>query len=444
MEKKTLYLASLGCPKNRVDSEVILGTLINDGYEPVEDPLEARLIVVNTCSFIESATQESVDTILELARAKERGQCQLLLVAGCLPQRYGRSLVESMPEVDLFVGTGSFVHLPFLIANRRVGKEQRLSLQPPRFLMNSQTPRVLSAPSYSAYLKVAEGCSNRCTFCTIPAIRGPYRSRSLNDLLSEAEWLASQGVVELNVIAQDTTAYGIDIAAGPRLFDLLEALAITNKFAWIRLLYGYPHRVGRELLEVMSSHDCICNYLDLPFQHASSRLLKNMGRSGSGQEFLELIAQIREYLPEVTLRTSLIVGFPGEEEADFNELCEFVEQARFNRLGVFTYSPEKGTRAARFPDAVPEPVKQSRFQVLADLQKKISLEYHRQLVDTVQPVLVEGVSPETDLLLEGRLASQAPEVDGCVFINKGLAQRGEIIPVRISEAHHYDLVGEIV
>jgi ribosomal protein S12 methylthiotransferase len=444
VEKKTLYIASLGCPKNRVDSEVILGTLINDGYEPVENPLEASLIVVNTCSFIESATQESIDTILELAHAKESGLCQLLAVAGCLPQRYGRSLVESIPEVDLFVGTSSFVHLPTLIANRWMGKDQRLSLQPPRFLMNSQTPRVLSAPSYSAYLKVAEGCSNRCTFCTIPAIRGPYRSRPLNDLLSESEWLASQGVVELNVIAQDTTAYGIDIATGPRLPNLLEALARTGTFAWIRLLYGYPQRISDELLKVMSSHDSICKYLDLPFQHASSRLLKNMGRSGSAQEFLELIAHIREHLPEVTLRTSLIVGFPGEKEADFHELCEFVGQARFNRLGIFTYSPEKGTKAARFPEAVPESVKQTRFQVLADLQKKISLDYHRQLVDTVQPVLIEGVSPETDLLLEGRLVSQAPEVDGCVFINKGLAQRGEINPVLISEAHHYDLVGEIV
>ena len=443
-EPTTVYLTSLGCAKNRVDSEVILGALMAGGYKPVEEPLQAHLIVVNTCCFIESATQESIDTILELAQAKERGQCQLLVVAGCLPQRYGRRLVESMPEVDLFVGTSSFVQLPALIANLQKGDAPRLSLEPPMFLMTSQTPRILSAPLHMGYLKVAEGCSNRCTFCTIPTIRGPYRSRPLDDLLQEAEWLASQGVVELNVIAQDTTAYGIDLGASPRLPNLLEALAKTGMFPWIRLLYGYPQRINRELLEVMGSHDPICKYLDLPFQHSSSRLLKDMGRSGSAQEFHELIAYIREVLPEVTLRTTLIVGFPGEEDADFQELCDFVEQARFNRLGVFTYSPEKGTKAARLSNPVPDSVKQNRLQVLSHLQENISLDYHEQLVGTVQPVLIEGLSDETDLLLKGRLASQAPEVDGCVLINKGLGQMGEIMDVRIGEAHPYDLVGEIV
>lgn len=444
MEPTTFYLQSLGCPKNRVDSEVILGTLMNGGYKPVEDPLEAHLIVVNTCSFIESATQESIDTILELAKAKENGQCQFFVVAGCLPQRYGSKLVESMPEVDLFVGTSSFVRLPSLLARHKRGDAVRLKLEPARFLMTSETPRVLSAPFYSGYLKVAEGCSNRCTFCTIPAIRGPYRSRPLDDLLQEAEWLASQGVVELNLIAQDTTAYGTDLGSGPRLPDLLQALARTGTFSWIRILYGYPQRISDELLNVMKSHDCICNYLDLPFQHVSSRLLKTMGRSGSAQESYELIAFIRKYLPEVTLRTTLIVGFPGEAEADFEELCDFVEQARFNRLGLFTYSPEKGTRAARLTSPVPESVKQDRFRVLADLQAKISLEYHKQLVGSVQPVLIEGISVETDLLLEGRLPSQAPEVDGCVFISKGFGHTGQIAAVRITEAHPHDLVGEVV
>ncbi len=444
MEKKTLYIASLGCPKNRVDSEVILGALMKGGHEPVENPLEAHLIVVNTCGFIESATQESIDTILELAQAKERGQCQLLVVAGCLPQRYGRKLVESMPEVDLFVGTSSFIHLPSLITNHQKGDPPKLRLEPPKFLMTSKTARALSAPFYTGYLKVAEGCANRCTFCTIPTIRGPYRSRPLEDLLQEAEWLASQGVVELNVIAQDTTAYGTDLGTGPRLADLLEALAKTSTFPWIRLLYGYPQRVSPQLLEVMSSHNRICKYLDLPFQHASPRLLKDMGRSGSVREFRELIAFIRKYLPEVTLRTTVIVGFPGEDEPRFQELCDFVEQARFNHLGIFTYSPEKGTRAARLSNPVPESVKQIRLQALADLQKKISLDYHKQLVGTLQPVLIEGHSSETDLLLEGRLASQAPEVDGCVLINKGYGQTGEIMDVRIREAHPHDLVGEIV
>jgi ribosomal protein S12 methylthiotransferase len=263
-------------------------------------------------------------------------------------------------------------------------------------------------------------------------------------LLQEAEWLARQGVVELNVIAQDTTAYGVDLGTNPRLPNLLEALARTGSFPWIRLLYGYPQRISRELLQVMRSHDRICKYLDLPLQHTSARLLKHMGRSGSAQEFQELLTHIREYLPEVTLRTSLIVGFPGEGDADFQELCDFVEQARFNRLGIFTYSPEKGTKAARLNNPVPEAIKQSRFQALADLQEQISLEHHRHLEGTVQPVLIEGVSAETDLLLQGRLASQAPEVDGCVFINKGLGQMGEIMDVLITEAHPHDLVGEVV
>ncbi len=444
MNPTTVYLTSLGCPKNRVDSEVILGTLIQGGYKPVDEPLQAHIIVVNTCSFIETATQESIDTILELAQSKELGHCKLLVVAGCLPQRYGQKLAESLPEVDLFVGTSSFAHLHSLITRLQKGRAQRLNLEPPRFLMTSQTPRTLSAPLYSAYLKVAEGCANRCTFCTIPAIRGPYRSRPLDDLLEEAEWLASQGVVELNVIAQDTTAYGTDLGISPRLPDLLEALASKNKFPWIRLLYGYPQRISTELLQVMSSHEGICKYLDLPFQHASSRLIKRMGRSGSAQEFHELVALIRNYLPEVALRTTFIVGFPGEKDADFQELYDFVEEARFNRLGIFTYSAEKGTRAARFSNPVPEPVKQSRLQALADLQEKISLDYHKQLVATVQPVLIEGVSAETNLLLEGRLASQAPEIDGSVLINKGFGQKGKIMGVRINEAHPHDLVGEIV
>jgi ribosomal protein S12 methylthiotransferase len=414
------------------------------GYSSVEDPLEARLIVVNTCSFIESATQESVDTVLELAQAKQLGKCKVMVVAGCLPQRYGRKLLQSMPEVDLFVGTSSFVRLPSLLANYHNENQEKLCLQPPTFLMTSETARTLSAPFYSGYLKVAEGCNNSCTFCTIPAIRGHYRSRPLEDLLQEAEWLASQGVVELNLIAQDTTAYGIDLGKSPRLPDLLEALAEADKFSWIRILYGYPQRINRRLLGVMGSYDSVCKYLDLPLQHVSPQLLKAMGRSGSVQEFHELLGIIRDCLPEVTLRTTFIVGFPGETEADFKELYDFVALARFQRLGIFGYSPENGTSAARLSNPVPESVKEQRLQTLADLQEEISLDYHKRLLHTVQPVLIEGLSAETDLLLESRLPSQAPEIDGCVFINKGYGQVGQIMEVKITEAHPYDLVGEVV
>jgi len=443
VEPTTVYLISLGCPKNRVDSEVILGSLINAGYKPVEEPLDARLIVVNTCGFIRSATEESIETILELAQAKKSGRCEFLVVAGCLPQRYGRKLVKSMPEVDLFVGTSSFVHLVEILARNQRDDLERLILEPPRFLMTAKTPRTLSAPFYSAYLKVAEGCSNRCSFCTIPAIRGPYRSRPLNDLLQEAEWLASQGVIELNLVAQDTTAYGTDLEATLRLPDLLEALAKIGKFHWIRLLYAYPQKIDGKLLETMASHESICNYLDLPLQHVSGHLLKAMGRTGSAEEFFELVTTIREYLPEVTLRTTLIVGFPGERQEDFQELYEFVEKARFQRLGLFAYSPEKGTRAALLSDPVEESFKIQRVQALAALQEKISLDYNSRLVGTAQPVLIEGVSDESDLLLQARLASQAPEVDGCVLINKGFGKVGEIVAARITEAHPHDLIGEI-
>jgi ribosomal protein S12 methylthiotransferase len=443
LEPTTVYLTSLGCPKNRVDSEVILGSLMNAGYKPVEEPLDAQLIVVNTCGFIRSATEESIETILELAQAKKLGRCEFLVVAGCLPQRYGRKLVKSMPEVDLFLGTSSFVHLVEILARNQRDDLERLNLEPPRFLMTAKTPRTLSAPFYSAYLKVAEGCSNRCSFCTIPAIRGPYRSRPLDDLLQEAEWLASQGVIELNLVAQDTTAYGTDLDATPRLPDLLEALAKIGKFSWIRLLYGYPQKIDGKLLETMASYESICNYLDLPLQHVSGHLLKAMGRTGSTEEFLELVTMIREYLPEVTLRTTLIVGFPGETQDDFQELYEFVEQARFQRLGLFSYSPEKGTRAAQFSNPVEESVTIQRVQALAALQEKISLDYNSRLVGTAQPVLIEGVSDESDLLLQARLASQAPEVDGCVLINKGFAKVGEIVAARITEAHPHDLIGEI-
>ena len=443
MEPTTFYLQSLGCAKNRVDSEVILGYLMNAGYKPVEEPLAARLIVVNTCGFIRSATEESIETILELAQAKKLGRCEFLVVTGCLPQRYGRKLVKSMPEVDLFVGTSSFVHLVQILARNQKDGLERLNLEPPRFLMTAKTPRTLSAPFYSAYLKIAEGCGNHCSFCTIPAIRGPYRSRTLNDLLQEAEWLASQGVIELNLVAQDTTAYGTDLDTTSRLADLLEGLAKIGKFPWIRVLYGYPQKIDGRLLQTMALHESICNYLDLPLQHVSGHLLKAMGRNGSAEEFLELVAMIREYLPEVTLRTTLIVGFPGETPEDFQELYQFVEQAKFQRLGLFAYSPEKGTRAALFSDPVKESVKIQRVQALAVLQEKISLDYNRRLVGTVQPVLIEGESDESDLLLQARLASQAPEVDGCVLINKGFGKVGEIVAARITEAHPHDLIGEI-
>jgi ribosomal protein S12 methylthiotransferase len=444
MEPTTFYLHSLGCAKNRVDSEVILGLLVEGGYQLTRDPLEAGVIVVNTCAFIENATQESIDTILELAQAKKEGQCEVLVVAGCLPQRYGRKIAKFMPEVDLLVGTSSFSRLLLLLEFYQAGDPQQVHIDPPRFLMTAQTPRLLTAPFYSGYLKIAEGCANHCTFCAIPAIRGPYRSRPLDDLLQEAESLASQGVIELNLVAQDTTAYGEDLGNTPRIADLLDALAKADLFSWIRLLYGHPQRISRRLLEVMGSHDCICGYLDLPFQHASPRILEKMARTGSSAEFLGLVKTIRKHLPKVALRTTLMVGFPGERETDFQELAEFVEQACFQRLGLFAYSAEKGTAAARLADLISDEVKQERLDKLVAIQEQISLRLHQDLVGTIQPVLIEGTSLETELLLEGRHVSQAPEVDGRVYINRGVGQVGKIMEVRITEAHPHDLVGEVI
>ncbi|HVO83255.1 MAG TPA: 30S ribosomal protein S12 methylthiotransferase RimO [Syntrophobacteria bacterium] len=443
MDLTTFYLLSLGCAKNRVDSEVILGGLISAGYGPEADPLKAQLIVVNTCSFIESAAQESVDTILELAQAKEKGACRLLVVTGCLPQRYGKKLAEAMPEVDIFLGSSTFHQLPSLLKGRQPGDAQEIHLETPSFLMDANTPRVLSGPFYSAYLKVADGCSNRCAFCTIPAIRGRYRSRPLDDLLREAEWLAAEGVRELNLVAQDTTAYGEDLGPTPRLADLLDTLARTRLFSWLRVLYAYPQRITERLLEVMGTHPSICPYLDIPFQHASERLLQAMGRSGSSAECIRLVEWIRAQLPTITLRTTLMVGFPGETDDDFQELYDFVAAVRFQRLGLFAYSPEQGTAAARLEESVPKRLKTRRLRRLAALQEKISLAYHRELVGTVRAVLVEGPSPETELLLEGRLASQAPEVDGRVLISSGFGRVGEIMPVRLTQAYPHDLVGEI-
>ncbi|MBW1980145.1 MAG: 30S ribosomal protein S12 methylthiotransferase RimO [Deltaproteobacteria bacterium] len=444
MEPTTFYLQSLGCAKNRVDSELILASLTTAGYQLVADHLEAEVIVVNTCAFIESAVQESIDTILELAQAKNNGNCRMLVVTGCLPQRYGKKLARELPEVNLFLGTSTFHRLAPLLSRVDPEDPQKLLLEPPQFLMDSACRRQLSGPAYSSYLKIAEGCSNRCSFCTIPSIRGPYRSRSLDDLLQEAHWLAAQGVQEINLIAQDTTAYGKDLSSNICLADLLEALAQANLFPWIRLLYCHPQRITDRLLRVMCSHESICAYLDIPVQHASSRILTAMARPGTGEQYLALINRIRQSIPEVVIRTTVIVGFPSETEDDFRQLCSFVEKARFQYLGIFAFSPEKGTAAARMSARLETRTIDRRLQELAALQEQISKAYHQQLLGSVQQVLIEGVSPETDLLLQGRLRGQAPDVDGRILINRGTACLGKITPVRITEAHAYDLVGEIV
>ena len=438
--KESVCLVSLGCPKNLVDSEVILGLLSKHGYLLTTDPSKAEILIVNTCSFIQDATKEAIETILHLTRYKKEGRCRLLIVSGCLPQRYGKILEKELPEVDLFVGTGSFQNFPQILSQKRKRKSY---LSSPVFLYDEKTPRVLSTLPSTAYLKIAEGCSNSCTFCTVPKIRGPYRSRRIRSVLQEAKRLADQGVQELILIAQDTTAYGKDIHDGTNLEKLLKGLVRVDGVRWIRILYSYPkaHYFTEGLLELIAREKKICPYFDLPIQHIDDKILKRMGRRSKGQEIRSLIQKIKTFLPGVSLRTSLIVGFPGEKESQFNTLLEFVKETQFDHLGAFKYSPEEGTPASRLPDLIPEGVKEERLRTLMELQRRISLKNYRKMVGRRMEVLVEG-SDRGGSALRGRLQIQAPEIDGCVFL-KGKAQPGDWVEARITQALPYDLVGEI-
>ena len=438
--KETVCLVSLGCPKNLVDSEVILGLLSKDGYLLTTDPSRADVLIVNTCSFIEEATKEAVETILHLSSFKRDGRCRLLIVSGCLPQRYGKVLEEELPEVDLFVGTGAFQHLPKFLSQKPRGKS---FLPKSTFLYNERTPRILSTPPSTAYLKIAEGCSNACTFCTVPRIRGRYRSRKLRSILEEAQRLADQGVQELILIAQDTTAYGRDLGNGTNLEKLLKSLVNVKGLRWIRILYAYPKadRFTDGLLELMAQEEKICPYLDLPIQHIDDQILKRMGRRSKGGEIRSLLTKMRVFLPEISLRSSLIVGFPGEKETQFKALLDFVEEVRFDHLGAFKYSPEEGTPASRLPHPVPESVKEERLRALMEIQKKISLKRYQGMVGERRVILVEGPQGERGVL-RGRLQTQAPEIDGSVLLS-GKARAGDWVEARITQALPYDLVAKI-
>ncbi len=438
--KETACLVSLGCPKNLVDSEVILGLLSKEGHPLTTDPSKAEILIVNTCSFIEEATKEAVETILQLSRLKKEGRCRLLIVSGCLPQRYGKVLEKELSEVDLFVGTGAFQNIPKLLSS----KSKRKSFVPQStFLYNERTPRILSTPPFIAYLKIAEGCSNACTFCTVPKIRGPYRSRKLRSVVKEAERLADRGVQELILIAQDTTGYGRDLGDGTDLEKLLRYLVKVQGLRWIRILYSYP-RIGHftdGLLELIAQEEKICPYLDLPLQHIDDEILKRMGRRSTGAQIRGLLKKIRTFLPEVSLRSSLIVGFPGEKESQFKELLDFVEETQFDHLGAFIYSPEEGTPASRLPHSIPESVKEERLRALMEIQKKISLKKYKKMVGQRRVVLAEG--PQRDRgILRGRLQTQAPEIDGSVLLN-GKARPGNWVEARITQALPYDLVAQV-
>ncbi len=435
---RSLYMVSLGCPKNRVDSEIMLGTLLNDGYRLVDGPEEAEVILINSCAFIGEAKQESINAIFEHARYKESGRCRALVVAGCLTQRYADVLQVEMPEVDYFVGTGAYHRIGEIIR----GERNRAVVPDPDFVHSSQTPRLNSMPSFTAYLKVSEGCDNACSFCIIPKLRGEQRSRPIADIVNEAQRLAESGVVELNVVAQDLTAYGHDLPGKPKLAELLRELAQVD-VRWIRMHYAYPRDFSDALIDAMAEEERIVKYLDMPLQHASDSMLRAM-RRGRDRKFISgLLQKLRARVPNLVLRSSFIVGFPGETEADFAELCEFVEEQRFQHVGAFEFSREEGTTSYDLPDQLPARVKASRRKALMKIQRSISRDYMQSLVGQTVEVLVEGASQETALLLQGRHAGQAPEIDGAVYINDGTANPGDIVRVKVEQAGDYDLVGGI-
>jgi ribosomal protein S12 methylthiotransferase len=441
---EAVHLISLGCPKNTADSELMLGALVRAGYEVTLDPERAQVLLVNTCAFIEPAKKESIDAILAAAEVKKGGADKRLVVAGCLSQRYGQELREQFPEVDIFVGTGDFLELPELL--RRTERPELRPIPYPgaaHLLARADAPRVRTGAPFSAYLKVSEGCDHRCAFCIIPLIRGRHESRPLEDLVDEARRLAQSGVRELNLIAQDLTAYGRDLRPRASLAALLERLSAVDGIRWIRLLYCYPNFVSDELLSAIARVDTVVKYIDMPLQHADDAILRSMRRERSADGLRRLLDRVRERIPGIALRSSFIVGFPGETESAFANLVDFVREQQFDRVGVFTYSREENTPACELPEQVPESLKRRRRAVLMETAAETSLAKNRGLVGRELEVLVEGPMPGRATRLRARTAAQAPEIDGMCLL-KGEAEPGEIVRARIERASTYDLHGRII
>jgi ribosomal protein S12 methylthiotransferase len=440
---ESVHLISLGCPKNTADSELMLGALVRAGFDVTMDPQQAQVLLVNTCAFIEPAKKESIDAILAAAEMKKSGAGKRLVVAGCLSQRYGSELREQFPEVDIFVGTGNFLDLPELLR-----RSERPELRPipyagaAHLLPAAAAPRIRTGDPFSAYLKVSEGCDHRCAFCIIPKIRGRHESRPLDDLEAEARQLAASGVREINLIAQDLTAYGRDLEPRASLAALLHRLAPVEGIRWIRLLYCYPNFVTDELLAAIASLEKVVKYIDMPLQHADDAMLRAMKRERSADALRRLLERVRAAIPGVALRTSFIVGFPGETEAAFATLVDFVREQQFDRVGVFTYSREENTAACDLAGQLPEGVKRRRRAELMEVAAEISLARNRGLVGRELEVMVEGAAPGRATRLRARTAAQAPEIDGMVLLS-GEGEPGEIVSARIERASTYDLHGRI-
>jgi len=439
--KKNIHVVSLGCPKNLVDTEYLLAELIEKGYNITSVPDEASIIIINTCAFIEPAISESIDVILEFVQLKEANPVLKIIVAGCLVSRYGKKLIAELPEIDIFVTPSGLSKLSSSLNN----------IEKNYFLDNDSAknctefrPRILTNNNFSAYLKISDGCSNNCNYCTIPMIRGPLRSQSGEVILKEAKYLASLGIKELVVVAQDTTAYGKDLSGNEDIKDILKSLNQVQGISWIRLMYTYPSGINRKLLETMAELPKVVPYVDIPLQHVSKDVLKLMGRPGSYDIFKEKIELIRKILPNAAIRTSFIVGHPGEKEKNFQELIDFLKETYIDWAGCFKYWPEEGTPSAAIKDQISDNIKQERYDKLMSLQQRISKDKLSKLVNTIHDVLIEQEDETLEYKFKGRMKTQAPDVDGCVNITAGDGRIGEIVKVRITDSYDYDLDGKII
>ena len=451
VEKKKVGMVSLGCPKNLVDSEVMMGLLMRQGYELTTDSQAADVLVVNTCGFIDSARQESVETILEMAQLKQTGKLKRLIVAGCLVERYREELQLEIPDIDACIGVNQLKEIETVVepnGHRPLPVYSEGASAPELFLYDETTPRLRATAPYTSYVKIAEGCDHTCAFCIIPRLRGVFRSRSPESILREVEMLAAQGVKEFVLISQDTTTYGTDLELKDGLARLVDSISSVPGVEWVRFLYCYPTAITDALLDVMANRPNVCKYFDIPLQHASRRVLQRMRRGGNRESYERMIERIRKRVPGAAIRTTFIVGFPGERADDFEELLDFVRTVEFDRVGVFTYSDEENSAAFLLDEKVEHASAKKRERRLMKEQARISRRKNRRLVGTQVRVLLEGRSKESDLLLEGRMESQAPEIDGSVLINDvpdGARPRpGDFVTVEITEAHEYDLIGRIV
>lgn len=442
--KVKILFISLGCDKNLVDSEVMIGLVRERAFELTDDEQEADVIVVNTCCFVNDAKEESINTILEMAELKKTGKLKALIATGCLAQRYREDIEKEIPEVDAIIGTTGYEDIVTAIDNALGGTKSEFFKDLSYLPDTKHKKRVNTTGGYYSYLKIAEGCDKNCTYCIIPKIRGNYRSVPMEDLIEEAKQLADNGVVELMLVAQETTLYGVDIYGKKMLPKLLKELCKIDGLQWIRILYCYPEEITDELIEVMKTEEKVCNYLDIPIQHGCDRILKRMGRRTNKQEIVDIVGKLRENIPDITLRTTLITGFPGETEEEHEELMQFVEDMRFDRLGVFTYSPEENTPAALLKDHIDEEVKERRRDELMEVQQEIAFEHAQDAISTKLKVLIEGKLPEDNVFI-GRTYKDAPSVDGYIFVNSSSELiSGQFVDVFVTDAKEYDLIGEVV